>query len=154
MSEKEEQKDKVPYDRFQEVVEEKNKFKEKASELENKLADMESAEDVKASYETKLEKMRSQNRKQRKEFALKEKALAEGVRKKALDDVTKVADLSLLDVTEDGDVQGVEDTINQLKENKDYLFGESSASSEVGDEFKDSGEESTENDALREAMDL
>ena len=146
--------DKVPYDRFQEVVEEKNTYKEKVNELESQIAEMDDVEEIKASYKTKLGKMRSQKNRQRKEFALKETALTEGVRKNALDDVAKVTDMDEISIDDDGNVEGVEEIIGQLKQEKDYLFGESNNPKSAGDDFKDSGESNNDDEVLREAMNL
>lgn len=140
--------DKVPYSRFKEVIEEKNEYKDKVDTLKDKAEKADT-------YKTKLEKMRNKTSKQQKKYALKEEALGAGVRQDALDDVTKVVDLGNLSVDDETNtVKGVEETIEQLKSNKEYLFSESDETTQVGDEFKDSGEENLEDESLREAIGL
>jgi hypothetical protein len=55
------------------------------------------------------------------EFRLLAKEL--GVRKDALDDAFVLADLSTVEVDEEGNVQGVQEALESLKKAKAYLFG-------------------------------
>lgn len=151
MSEEEKEsseQDQVPYSRFKEVIDEKNQYKEKVDKLKDKAEQADT-------YKTKLEKMKNKTSKQRKKYALKEEALTAGVRQDALDDVTKIADLDNLSVDDETNtVKGVDETIKKLKSNKEYLFSKNDKNTQVGDEFKDSGEENLEDESLREAIGL
>lgn len=151
MSEEEKEsseQDQVPYSRFKEVIDEKNQYKEKVDKLKDKAEQADT-------YKTKLEKMKNKTSKQRKKYALKEEALTAGVRQDALDDVTKIADLDNLSVDDESNtVKGVDETIEKLKSNKEYLFSKNDKNTQVGDEFKDSGEENLEDESLREAIGL
>lgn len=147
----------VPYERFQQVIEEKNEYKNELEQLKDKLEEMDDPEEVKDEYETKLEKMENKSVNREKEFALKEAALTEGVNKKALDDFAQVANLDDLEVTDDGEVKGVEDLIETMKEEKSYFFSEEDegeTSSSAGDQFSEPGENQDTDEALREAMGL
>lgn len=150
------QQNMVPYDRFQQVIEEKNKYKNELEQLKDKLEEMDDPEEVKEEYETKLEKMENQSVNREKEFALKEAALKEGVNKSALDDFAKVADLDELEVNDDDEVEGVEDLIETMKEEKEYFFAgeEEETVSSAGDQYSDSGENQQSDKSLREAMGL
>jgi hypothetical protein len=55
------------------------------------------------------------------EFRLLAKEL--GVRSDALDDALVLSDLSAVDVDEDGNIKGVKEAVEALKESKSYLFG-------------------------------
>ena len=150
-----EQNGDVPYERFQQVIEEKNEYKNELEELKDQLDEMEDPEDVKKEYETKLEKMQKQSTGREKEFALKEAALKEGVNKDALDDFAKVADLDELEITDDGKVEGVGNLLDTMKEEKSYYFSEDEGSvNSAGDQFSESGENEETDEALREAMGL
>lgn len=139
---------KIPYERFQEVVQEKNQYKEKLQEYEEKP----DPEEIKEEYESKMSKVKQQATRKEKEFALKEKALTEGVRKDALDDVTKLADLSQIEKSESG-LQGVDDVVNQLKQNKSYLF-DSDSPDKAGENFKGSSEGVSNDSKARKIMKL
>ena len=149
------QSNSVPYERFQQVIEEKNEYKNELEQLKNQLEEMEDPEELKSEYETKLEKMEEKSINREKEFALKEAALAEGVNKKALEDFAKVADLSQLEFN-DGEVEGVEELIEDMKEEKEYFFAseEEDNVSSVGGEFKNTGENNQNDSSLRKAMGL
>jgi len=152
-----EQGNAVPYERFQQVIEEKNEYKNELEKLKDGLEEMEDPEDVKEQYETKLEKMQKQSVNREKEFALKEAALKEGVNKAALDDFAKVANLDDLEVNDDGEVNGVENLIDTMKDEKSYYFSEEDEEESVssaGDQFSESGENEETDEALREAMGL
>ena len=114
----------IPYERFQQVIEEKNEYKNQLQNLQKELENMEDPEEVKKNYEQKLEEIENKTVRSRKEYALKTKALEEGVRKEALEDIVKVADLSKLMVGDDDNVTGVDELIKGLKENKSFYFTE------------------------------
>ena len=158
------QQNMVPYDRFQQVIEEKNKYKNELEQLKDKLEEMDDPEEVKEEYETKLEKMEKSAVNSAKEFALKKAALQEGVNKSALDDFAKVADLSEIEAKNVDDVEevenlkfeGVEDLIETMKEEKEYFFAgeEEETVSSAGDQYSESGENQESDESLREAMGL
>ena len=128
----------VPYDRFQQVIEEKNDYKNKLEQLQKDLEQMEDPEELKTKYKQQLEEVQQKTVKSKKEYALKTKALEEGVRKEALDDIVKVADLKQLTVNDNEDVEGVEELVSSLKENKSFFFNvdNSKKESKAGEDFK------------------
>lgn len=113
----------IPYDRFQQVIEEKNEYKNKLERMQEKLESMDDPEEIKKEYEEEMEQLSSKVEQSKKEYALKTQALKEGVAEEALDDFVKVADLSVLEV-EENDVKNVQDLVNDMKENKGYFFNE------------------------------
>lgn len=112
----------IPYDRFQQVIEEKNEYKNELEKLKDKLAEMDDPEELKKEYEGKLDEISQKSIRKQKEFAVKEAALAENVNKKALNDFVQVADIDSLEVDDEGNVVGVEKLIAEMKEEKDYFF--------------------------------
>lgn len=148
--------DAVPYDRFQQVIEEKNEYKNELEKLKDKLEEMEDPNEIKTEYEGKLEEIEGKYIKRQKEFAVKEAALAEGVNKKALEDFAKVADMDSLTV-EDGNVKGVEELINNMKEEKDYFFKtEEKQQSKSGGDFSEGQQinDGEQSNRLRKALGL
>ena len=125
----------IPYDRFQQVIEEKNEYKNELEKLKDKLAEMDDPEELKKEYEGKLDEISQKSIRKQKEFAVKEAALAEDVNKKALNDFVQVADIDSLEVDDEGNVQGVKELIANMKEEKDYFFqkGDSNSSKTAGD---------------------
>jgi len=128
----------VPYDRFQQVIEEKNEYKNKLENLQKDLEEMEDPEKIKEKYKEQLEEVKQKTIKSKKEYALKTKALEEGVRKEALDDIVKVADLDKLKYNEENEeIIGVDDLVNNLKENKSFFFEKNEEeASKAGNDFK------------------
>ena len=146
----------IPYDRFQQVIEEKNEYKNELEKLKDKLAEMEDPEELKKEYENKLDEISQKSIRKQKEFAVKEAALAENVNKKALNDFVQVADIDSLEVDDEGNVQGVKELIAKMKEEKDYFFqkGESNSSKTAGsfnNGNDDTGNDSNEDWAKRMA---
>jgi hypothetical protein len=137
----------IPYDRFQQVIEEKNEYKNELEKLKDKLAEMEDPEELKKEYENKLDEISQKSIRKQKEFAVKEAALAENVNKKALNDFVQVADIDSLEVDDEGNVQGVKELIAKMKEEKDYFFqkGESNSSKTAGS--FNNGNDDTGNDS-------
>lgn len=124
----------VPYDRFQQVIEEKNEWKNKAQSLEEKLENLDDPEQIKEEYEKEMKDIKSKVTKSKKEYAVKTAALKNGVNEKALDDFVKVANLSDLKV-EDEEVKGVDELIENMKENKDYFFTKEEEKSKTSGDF-------------------
>lgn len=146
----------IPYDRFLQVIEEKNEYKNELEKLKDKLAEMEDPEELKKEYENKLDEISQKSIRKQKEFAVKEAALAENVNKKALNDFVQVADIDSLEVDDEGNVQGVKELIANMKEEKDYFFqkGESNSSKTAGsfnNGNDDTGNDSNEDWAKRMA---
>jgi len=137
----------IPYDRFQQVIEEKNEYKHELEKLKDKLAEMEDPEELKKEYESKIDEISQKSVRKQKEFAVKEAALAENVNKKALNDFVQVADIDSLEIDDEGNVQGVKELITKMKEEKDYFFqkGESNSSKTAGS--FNNGNDDTGNDS-------
>lgn len=132
----------IPYDRFQQVIEEKNEYKNELEKLKDKLAEMEDPEELKSEYEGKLEELQNKSIKAQKEFAVKEAALANNVNKKALSDFVKVADVDSLEIDDDGNIKGVDELIETMKEQKDYFFEkENSNSTKTAGDFNEGDNE-------------
>jgi len=145
--------DTVPYARFKEVIEEKNEWKQKAQDFKEQLENIDDPEELKEEYEGQINELESKFETRHKEYALKEKALAEGVNKKALDDFVAVADLDKLDIDDEGSVSNVDELIKTMKEEKEYFFETEGGVDRAGEEFKGSGE-SDSISSLRKAMKL
>jgi tRNA(Leu) C34 or U34 (ribose-2'-O)-methylase TrmL len=127
----------IPYDRFQQVIEEKNEYKNELEKLKDKLANMDDPEKIKKEYENKLEEISNKTNKQKKEYAVKVKALAEGVKKEAVEDLIKVLDLSKLTI-EGEEVNGVDALVADAKENRSWYFPtEEKQESKAGNDFKE-----------------
>ena len=147
----------IPYWRFKEVVDEKNKLSDKLKDLQDKIENMDDPEKIKEEMEQENQKLQQRNREFLKESELKVKAIAEGVRKEALQDFIKVADTDKLEVDENDNVTGVEELIEDAKENKSFYFGsdESSNTKTAGDFNNDtSSSEETEEQWLDKMMNL
>jgi len=137
----------IPYDRFQQVIEEKNEYKHELEKLKDKLAEMEDPEELKKEYESKIDEISQKSVRKQKEFAVKEAALAENVNKKALNDFVQVADIDSLEIDDKGNVVGVDDLIANMKEEKDYFFEKrNSNSSKTAGDFN-TGDDDTGNDS-------
>ncbi|WP_164522241.1 phage scaffolding protein [Halocella sp. SP3-1] len=93
-------------------------------------------------YETKIQELETQATENKanikKEYELKLAAVNNGVRKEAIDDFLKIADTSALEIGEDGNVTGMDELMENMKENKGYLFAED-ATPGGGEEFKGGG---------------
>jgi len=149
----------IPYDRFQQVIEEKNEYKNDLEKLKDQLDNMDDPEEVKQQYESRLQELEQKTVQQTKEFELKKAALAEGVRKEALDDFAKVADLDKVNVDDDGKVNGINDLLDEMKESKSYFFANDGGEEKrkTGSEFKGGGNEPSTSDRenkLRKLMKL
>jgi len=137
----------IPYDRFQQVIEEKNEYKNELEKLKDKLAEMEDPEELKKEYESKIDEISQKSVRKQKEFAVKEAALAENVNKKALNDFVQVADIDSLEVDDEGNVVGVDDLIANMKEEKDYFFEkEENKPTKTAGDFN-TGDDDTGNDS-------
>ena len=125
----------IPYWRFKEVVDEKNKLNDKLKELQDKIENMDDPEEIKQQMKEENEQLQKRNKEFLKVSELKVKAIAEGVRKDALEDFVKVADTDKLEV--DGDkVTGVNELIEDMKEKKSFYFdSEDKSSSKTAGDF-------------------
>ncbi len=127
----------IPYERFQQVIEEKNEWKNKYNNAMQKIEELKGSENVIEELKKEKEQIENRHLQERKEYDLRTKALAEGVRKEALDDIVKVVDLSKLTIKDD-DVIGTEDVIKDLKENKPYYFPtEEKKETKAGNDFRE-----------------
>lgn len=140
-TDKEENNDPIPYDRFKEV-------NDKKKELEKKLKELEEAED---STETELEQMKSKMQEKDIKASLTLTALQKGIREDALEDFMKLAqDNEQVKVDEEG-VHGVEELVEDFKENKKYLFNVD-APSKAGSEFKGNDYSKSNVDSIKKIM--
>jgi hypothetical protein len=139
----------VPQSKVDEIVKKRLERERKKyadyDELKAKLAEFEKAEEERKKAEmSELERLQSElaelQKKAQEAEELKNKTLESanqrlikaefkliakelGVRKEALDDAFVLADLSGVEVDEDGNVQGVKEALESLKKSKAYLFG-------------------------------
>lgn len=113
----------IPYWRFKEVIEEKNKLNQQLKELQEKIENMDDPEEIKKQLKDENEQLQKRNKEFLKESEVKVKAIAEGIRKEALEDFIKVVDTEKLTVDDDNNVVGVDELIADAKENKSFYFG-------------------------------
>lgn len=142
----------IPYWRFKEVNQEKNELQQKVNELQDKIENMDDPEKIKQELEQETEKLEQRNKEFLKQSELKVAALKEGVREEAVDDLIKIADFDDLEITDDNEVEGLDDLLEDMKEEKSYLFeqedeGEESAGSDFkeGDDFAPEDEQEKKN---------
>lgn len=143
-------KNMIPYDRFQQVIEEKNEYKNELEKLKDQLENMEDPEEIKSQYEEKIEELENKSLSKRKEYAIKTEALKEGVRKDALDDFVKVANKEKLKA-EDGEIIGVAELMEDMKEKKAYFF-EQEDKTNVGKDSNPGGEENPTEEEERKKL--
>ena len=77
-----------------------------------------------------------------KTYELKLAALKAGVRKEAIDDFVKVADMDKIKYSDD-EVEGIDDLVTEVKKSKPYFFEPEEDSSSGGSDFGGDGEGST-----------
>lgn len=121
----------IPYDRFQQVIEEKNKYKNKFENLKSELENMDDPEKIKEKYNEEVEELSKKVQESKKEYALKTQAMKAGVAEDALDDFVQVADLSQLELNDDN-VEGVEALVETMKEKKSYFFPSNEEKKNIG----------------------
>jgi len=114
---------KAKLDEFTKAEEERKQAE--LTEVERLQAQLQKFEaDTKAAEEAKAKALESANKRLLKsEFKLLASSKDFGVRKDALDDAFVLADLSGVEVDEDGNVTGVKEALETLKKSKAYLFG-------------------------------
>ena len=151
-TEKEETQQSIPYDRFQQVIEEKNDYKNELEKLKDKLDNMEDPEKLKKEYESKVDEISQKSIRKQKEFAVKEVALAENVNKKALNDFVKVADIDSLEINEEGNVTGVDELIKDAKENKSFYFEKEEKPNKTAGDFNSDNTEKDSNEDWAKKM--
>jgi Phage minor structural protein GP20 len=139
----------VPQSKVDEIVKKRLERERKKyadyDELKAKLAEFEKAEEERKKAEmSELERLQSElaelQKKAQEAEEVKNKTLESanqrlikaefkliakemGVRKEAIDDAFVLADLSGVEVDDDGNVQGVKEALESLKKSKAYLFG-------------------------------
>jgi hypothetical protein len=116
------------YDDVKTKLSEFEKFEEERKKAEMTVQERLEAEKAEAEKRAKESEERANKaleaankRLLKSEFRLLAKEL--GVRKDALDDAFVLADLSTVEVDEEGNVQGVQEALESLKKAKAYLFG-------------------------------
>jgi hypothetical protein len=112
---------KAEYERLKKAEEERKQAEMTELErLQAKLAELE--KQAQEAEQAKSQALEAANKRLIKsEFRLIAKEL--GVRSEALDDAFVLADLSAVEVDEDGNVKGVKEAVEALKKAKPYLFG-------------------------------
>ena len=138
----------IPYWRFKEVVDEKNKLNDQLKDLQDKIEDMDDPEEIKKRLNEEKEQLENRNKEFLKKSEVKIKAIAEGIRKEALDDFLKAMSDKIEQLEVDGEeVKGVDELVADAKENKGFYFGEEKASSgKTAGDFN-SSEETTSQDS-------
>jgi len=138
----------IPYWRFKEVVDEKNKLNDQLKDLQDKIEDMDDPEEIKKRLNEEKEQLENRNKEFLKKSEVKVKAIAEGIRKEALDDFLKAMSDKIEQLEVDGEeVKGVDELVTGAKENKSFYFGEEKASSgKTAGDFN-SSEETTSQDS-------
>ncbi len=145
----------IPYWRFKEVVEEKNKLQEQVNQMQEKIENIDDPEEIKEEYEGMTEELKQKNKEFLKTSDLKLEALKAGVRKEAIDDFVKVVDLDKLEVGDNDEVTGTKDIIETAQEEKSFFFGEEDKTvDKVGDDYKETGETTKDDSSIREVMGL
>lgn len=114
---------KAKLDEFTKVEEERKQSE--MTEVEKLQAQLQKFEtNAREAEEAKAKALESANKRLIKsEFKLLASSKDFGVRKDALDDAFVLADLSSVEVDEDGNVTGVQEALESLKKSKSYLFG-------------------------------
>jgi len=112
---------KAEYERLKKAEEERKQAEmTEVERLQAKLAELE--KQAQEAENTKSQALELANKRLIKsEFKLVAKEL--GVRSEALDDAFVLADLSGVEIDEDGNVKGVREAVEALKKAKPYLFG-------------------------------
>lgn len=122
--------------------------KERAEELAKKY------EEEKSELARQLNELKSQIQQEKINNAFIKAAQAANI--EYVDDALKLADLSAVEVDEDGKVNGVQDVIDSLIENKPFLLAQQKPKRSVGEPTNNGGERMTDKTAeqmLKEAED-
>ena len=127
----------VPYDRFKQIVDEKNKLKADLEKIETakteaekkKLEDQGKFQEAgelaeKRATEAEARAVKAENEKKDLliNFKIGIEAKDQGINN--IDDATKLIDLTKVTVNDDGTLVGVKEAIESLKKDKAYLFSE------------------------------
>lgn len=117
----------IPKSRFDELVGQKNLVKTQADELGQQLETLKKASKGNEELTKTIEQLQKQNgdwegkyKSTLLESAIKIKAMSE--KAKDPSDLLKFLDASKLEITETGEVKGLEEQLKTLKESKAYLF--------------------------------
>lgn len=129
--------DKIPKNRFDEVIGVKNELKAQVSELTNQLEGLKKANEGNKDLTSQIEALQKSNEElmQKHQRTIIESAIKfEAVKAKAKDanDLTKFLDVSKLEIDEKGNISGLDVQINELKEQKAYLFDSDKPASSSG----------------------
>jgi hypothetical protein len=121
--------------------------KERAEELEKK------AEDEKADYASQVEKLHKQIRDEKIHTEFIKQANAQNIG--YVDDALKLADLSAVEVGEDGKIIGVDDAVKSLVESKPFLLAQQQKPKKVGESTNHTSDKSdkTADQLIQEAAD-
>ena len=173
------QKDEAPagfkdHPRWQELIDQKNSYKQLASErkqkieqlqekIENLEGETEEIQQVKEEAKETVEKISQQAKDKAKISELKLEAKKAGINEQALDRLQNLIDLEKLELedAEDKDfvdlgVTNADEVIEELKETDPYLFGnnDNQESSSGGEDFKEGDKLNAGNSSIRKAMGL
>ena len=117
----------IPKDRFNEVIGSKNELKTQVSELTSQLDNLKKSAKGNEELTKAIEELQNKNteweskyQKSILENAIKMKAIQEKARD--INDLGKFLDYNELKLDEEGNVIGLDEQLNSLKENKSYLF--------------------------------
>jgi hypothetical protein len=121
--------------------------KERAEELAKK------AEDEKADYAKQLDELRESVKREKIHNEFIKQANAQNIG--YVEDALKLADLSAVDVDEDGKVAGVDDVVKSLVESKPFLLAQQQKPKKVGDPSNHTSDKSdkTADQLIQEAAD-
>ena len=117
----------IPKNRFDEVIGSKNELKTQVGELSNQLETLKKSAKGNEELTKTIEELQNKNGEWSKMYhrnVVENAVKFKGLQSKANDisDLLKFIDFDKLEVTESGDVNGLDEQIASLKENKAYLF--------------------------------
>ena len=117
----------IPKNRFDEVIGSKNELKTQVGELSNQLETLKKSAKGNEELTKQIEELQNKNgewanmyKKQTIENAIKFKGLQ--FKANDISDLMKFVDFDTLEITDTGEVKGLDEQISGLKETKAYLF--------------------------------
>jgi hypothetical protein len=127
----------------QRLARERKAHEQEIDELKEQMEDMvdpSEHNELKEKFDKINDKTQERVAETTKEYELKLAAAKEGVRKDAIDDFAKLVDKDQLEY-DDGEVKGLDDLIESVKEEKQFLFEPEQDSSSGGSDFGGEGDE-------------
>lgn len=120
---------------------EEQRKREEMDEVQRLQADLEAKSEAEAQYQRELESLRESMRQEKIRNEFVKKAHAANV--EYVDDAIKLADFSAVEVSEDGEIVGVEEAVEALVESKPFLLAQKKTQKPVG-EPSNSGDEGSD----------